>query len=167
MMSIMPTQKLGRLKPRMDPPMMTLPLTESGLRPAHMPSGMPTKTVINRAKIASSKVAGMRSTMTLIADTPWIKEFPRLPVTAFFRKTTYCSCIGRSSPSARTAFCKQTRSQSGETRSSVGLPTILTPKKTMSDMAKTTMTLCNRRRVMNTVKPLPPVLYQLVKSPTH
>ena len=77
--SISPTQKLGKLKPRIEPPMITFPLRDSGLNPAHMPSGMPTKMVIVIAETASSKVAGMRSMITTSAETPYLNEVPRSP----------------------------------------------------------------------------------------
>ena len=41
MISIMPCQKFGRLKPRIDPVMTVSSSTVSGLRPAQRPSGMP------------------------------------------------------------------------------------------------------------------------------
>src|SRR5277367_541355 len=59
-MRISPTQKVGRLKPRIEPAMIALPLNPWGLSPAHRPSGMPTTTVRSNATSASSKVAGRR-----------------------------------------------------------------------------------------------------------
>ena len=94
-MNISPTQKLGRLKPRMEPPMISLPLTEWGLSPAHMPSGMPNTMAMNMAENASSMVAGMRSKIKWIAGMPALNETPSSPLSAFFTKTKYCSCNGR------------------------------------------------------------------------
>ena len=70
MIIISPTQKVGSEKPRMEPVMMVLPAIESGLSPAHSPSGMPSTTAISMAAIASSKVAGMRSRIRSTAGAP-------------------------------------------------------------------------------------------------
>ena len=67
MISISPTQKVGREKPSMDPLMINLPGQESGRMPAHSPSGIPSNTAISMAERANSIVAGRRSRMSFIA----------------------------------------------------------------------------------------------------
>ena len=70
MIIISPTQNVGSEKPRIEPVMIVLPATESGFKPAHNPSGMPSTTAISIAAIASSKVAGIRSRISSTAGAP-------------------------------------------------------------------------------------------------
>ena len=49
MISIMPCQKFGRLKPRIEPVMMVSSSTVSGLRPDQRPSGMPRRATRNKS----------------------------------------------------------------------------------------------------------------------
>ena len=116
MMSIRPTQKVGSENPRIEPAMMDLPAADSGLSPAHNPSGIPRTTAISIAAVASSRVAGMRSTMSPIAGTLKAKDFPSSPAAA-------CSRSGRSRPSAAAARAISLWSDCGFTRMSIGLPT--------------------------------------------
>ena len=67
MISISPTQKLGRLKPRMEPAMIARPAMDFGRSPAQMPSGKLTTAAITIAAKASSSVAGRRWKISLIA----------------------------------------------------------------------------------------------------
>ena len=83
---MMPTQKLGRLKPRMEPAMIALDDLASGLSPARTPSGMPSTMAIRSAAIASSKVAGMRCTISCSAGSPKMKDLPRSPCSALTTK---------------------------------------------------------------------------------
>jgi hypothetical protein len=55
---INPTQKVGRLNPKTDPPMMLLLRMDFGYTPAHNPRGIPKSVAITIAMMASSKVAG-------------------------------------------------------------------------------------------------------------
>ena len=103
MMSISPTQKVGKLKPRMDAAMIVLPINPSGLSPAISPSGMPKPTAINIAVKASSSVAGIRVMMSSSAGTPCAKLLPRSPVRAPTAKLPYCDQMDLSSPSATIA----------------------------------------------------------------
>ena len=50
-----------------------------GFSPAYMPSGRPIITAIIRAQVASSTVAGKRSTIKESAGRPKINEFPKSP----------------------------------------------------------------------------------------
>ena len=79
MISIRPTQNPGRLKPTMEPPMISLPLRLAGFKPAHMPAGMPMTSVISMAKIASSSDAGSRSTISSVAGILFRNESPKSP----------------------------------------------------------------------------------------
>ena len=95
MMSIMPCQKFGRLKPRIDPVMTVSSSTvfrASG--PAHRPSGMPMTSDRASATKASSRVAGMRLRIRSIEGWLNTKERPRSPCRAFQRKVPYCSMRG-------------------------------------------------------------------------
>jgi hypothetical protein len=58
MISISPTQKVGSEKPRIEPAMMARLAGDSGLRPAYMPSGMPTTTA--RMKAANGELERRR-----------------------------------------------------------------------------------------------------------
>ena len=86
MIIMMPTQKLGRLKPRIEPAMMVRDHPASGRSPASTPSGMPSTTASSSAAIASSKVAGMRSMISCSAGWPKMKESPRSPWSALTTK---------------------------------------------------------------------------------
>ena len=90
MISIRPTQNVGSEKPRIEPAMIVRPLAESGLSPAHRPSGMPSTIANSIATLASSSVAGMRSKMRPSADVLCTNECPRSPCSASRRNTTYC-----------------------------------------------------------------------------
>ena len=86
MIIMMPTQKLGRLKPRIEPAMIAFDDLASGLSPARTPSGMPISTAISSAAIASSKVAGIRCTISCSAGSPKMKDLPRSPWSALTTK---------------------------------------------------------------------------------
>jgi len=91
MISMMPTQKEGRLKPKIDPAMIVLLTRLSGRSPAYTPSGMPRTIDRKSDPKASSMVAGMRCAISSSAGCPKTKESPRLPCSALPRKTKYCS----------------------------------------------------------------------------
>src|SRR5437773_3235333 len=145
-MSISPTQKVGSENPRIEPAMMVLPAADRGARPAQSPRGIPSRTAIIIAALASSSVAGMRSRIRPIAGTLKAKDLPRSPLAACATKTKYCSMSGRSSPSAAVARAISFWSDCGLTRMSTGFPTAYTPANTSSDMTNSTATLCARRR---------------------
>ena len=86
MISIMPCQKLGSEKPRMEPVMMVSSVTVFGFRPARRPSGMPRPRAKTRPTKVSSSVAGRRCRMRLMDGWLKTKERPRSPCTAFHRK---------------------------------------------------------------------------------
>ena len=69
MMSTRPTQKVGRLKPTIEPAMMPRPSHEWGFRPATSPRGMPIAMAKTIATAASSSVAGSLSRISRIAGT--------------------------------------------------------------------------------------------------
>ena len=64
-----PIQKFGSENPRIEPDMIALPASPSGLSPASMPSGMPTRIENASPTSASSSVAGSRCRMTSTAGT--------------------------------------------------------------------------------------------------
>ena len=107
---------------------------------------MPTPTAITSAAKASSRVAGMRCRITVSAGSPKMKERPRSPCRAPRTKWRYCSQIGRSRPSARTAASMSRWSICGLTSSQTGSPITCTPKNTITDMTTTTTAVCIRRR---------------------
>ena len=86
---IIPTQKVGRLKPKMEAVIIDLEVTEFGRRPASIPSGIPITTASSSAKSASSNVAGMRSKISSNAGSSKIKESPRFPWAALRRNSKY------------------------------------------------------------------------------
>ena len=103
MISISPTQNVGRLKPNIEPAMIARAPIDSGRYPAYMPSGMPIATAMTSADAANSSVAGMRCTISCSADMLNTNDLPRSPARALRTKTKYCSHSGKSSPSARMA----------------------------------------------------------------
>ncbi len=110
MMSTRPTQKVGRLKPRMEPAMMLRPIHEWGFKPATSPRGMPSAIAITMATKASSSVAGSLSRISWIAGTLYTNDRPRSPLAARRRNVAYCSRSGRSSPSAAVARARSNSS---------------------------------------------------------
>ena len=62
-----------------------------GFNPANIPKGKPTTIAIINAHVASSSVAGKRSTISANAGLPKIKEFPKFPVTAPCKNFQYCT----------------------------------------------------------------------------
>lgn len=86
MISISPTQNVGSENPRIEIVMMVRLATPFGRSPAHRPSGIPSTTASSMANTASSKVAGMRSKISLSAGVPYANDTPRLPCSAPFRK---------------------------------------------------------------------------------
>ncbi|MNQ84099.1 hypothetical protein D3C85_992190 [compost metagenome] len=150
MISIRPTQNVGSEKPRIDIVMIDFPATPVGRSPAQRPSGMPRTMASRMAVMASSMVAGMRSKISFSAGVPCANDVPRLPCKAFCRKIQYCSQSGLSSPSAAMVRLMSSWSACGLMRISTGLPIAKTPRKTSSDMTRSTTTLCIRRRMMKT-----------------
>ena len=141
MISISPTQNVGRLKPRMDPLMMLRPIQLSDLMPAIMPSGMPKNIAMSIAPQASSSVAGRRCKISFKAGSLKTKELPRLPRRALVKKIQYCSHMGLSSPRALTASSYSWGVASGLIKMSTGLPMAYTPTNTSRDMASNTTLL--------------------------
>ena len=150
MISIRPTQNVGRLKPRMEPAMMVLLYHAWGFIPATSPSGMPSRIDISIAQSASSTVAGMRSKMSCTAGMLCENERPRSPLNALVRKSQYCTHIGLSSPSAAVARAISAWSAWGLIRMSIGLPIANTPTNIRSDITSSATTLCSILRMMNT-----------------
>ena len=99
-----------------------------------------------RAPAPASPACAARSRVS--AGSPKMKERPRSPCSAPLRKKRYCSQIGRSRPSARTAASMSFWSICGLTSSQIGSPTMLTPKKTITDMRATSIAVCISRRRM-------------------
>src|SRR5690606_15029247 len=148
MMSISPTQKLGSEKPSTDPDMMPRDRKFSGRRPAYTPSGTPTTMEMNMASVASSSVAGMRSRMRCMADSPVRKLLPKSSWTALDRKMMYCSHSGRSRPRLRRMASRSRSVASGLAIMSTGSPITYRPANTSADMIRTTSPVWSRRRTM-------------------
>lgn len=145
----MPCQKLGSEKPSTDEAMMPRPSGSSRYRPATSPSGMPMTQVSPMATTTSSKVAGMRCTISSMAGMPWTKDTPRSPCSARHRKPVYCCHTGRSSPRRAIMASRAAWLASGLTSSSIGSPTAYTAKKTTTETASSTNRLCINLRKMN------------------
>ena len=122
MISMRPTQNVGRLKPRMEPAMIALADVVSGLSPAQSPSGSPSTIAMTIALSASSTVAGMRCRMSSTAGTFDVNERPSSPANALARKFQYCTGSGLSRPSAAVARAISAWSACGLMRMSTGLP---------------------------------------------
>ncbi len=65
--STSPTQKVGRLKPKIDPVISQRSSRDGAVAPASTPRGTPTSTASTIAVTASSSVAGSRSRITSMA----------------------------------------------------------------------------------------------------
>src|SRR5690554_1914152 len=148
MISMSPTQKLGREKPSTEPDMMARAGRLSGRRPAYTPSGTPTTMEMNMASVASSSVAGMRSRMSRMADSPVRKLLPKSSCTAFARKMPYCSQSGRSSPRLRRIASRSRSVASGLAIISTGSPIMYSAANTSADMTRTMTPVCRIRRMM-------------------
>src|SRR5437016_9640917 len=65
-----------------------------------MPAGMARHSARSRPAPASWKVAGSRSSTSVMAGSPWRKDSPKSPRNAPFRKRRYCTATGSSKPMA-------------------------------------------------------------------
>ena len=107
----------------MDVTMMPRPASERGRKPAIRPAGMPTKTEKTRATKASSRVAGMRVTISSHRRHAMDeREAEVRPWSADFTNSANCNQIGRSSPRRVIACSRSSWSASGLIRMSIGLP---------------------------------------------
>ena len=62
-----PTQKVGKLKKKIDVARIDLLTRLLGFKPAITPNGIPKMIAINKAEIVNSNVAGKRSSIRVIA----------------------------------------------------------------------------------------------------
>ena len=86
---IIPTQNVGRLKPKMDPVIILFEAQESGFNPAQTPNGIPKIMAIIRETTASSIVAGILSNIKSKAGSLNTNDSPRFPLRAFETKIPY------------------------------------------------------------------------------
>src|SRR5690606_23696304 len=103
---------------------------------------------MNMASVASYSVAGMRSMMRCMADSPVRKLLPKSSWTALDRKMKYCSQRGRSRPRLRRMASRSRSVASGLAIISTGSPIRYRPANTRADMTRTTSPVCSRRRTM-------------------
>ena len=129
MIIIMPNQKVGRLKPMMEPAMIERAGALSGFKPAAMPSGIPMTTEMMKAASVSSMVAGRRSAMTSMTGRRETKELPKSPTAMRARYLRYCSWMGSFSPRLSRASSISTSVAFSCARSAMGSPILKTPTK--------------------------------------
>src|SRR5690606_6159587 len=103
---------------------------------------------MNMASVASSRVAGMRSRIRCIADSPVRKLFPKSSWTALARKIPYCCQRGRSKPRLRRMASRSRSVASGLAIISTGSPIRYSAANTSADMTRTTSPVCRTRRSM-------------------
>ena len=86
---MMPNQKLGMLMPNSPKVVPVLSTQELGLAAAHTPKGMAKMTAMMTEAVASSRVAGIRLTITSSTGSSYLKERPKSPWTADMKNLTY------------------------------------------------------------------------------
>ena len=86
---MMPNQKLGMLMPNRPKVVPVLSTQELGLAAAHTPRGMANITAMMTEAVASSRVAGIRETITSSTGSSYLKEVPKFPWAAERKNLTY------------------------------------------------------------------------------